>query len=148
MWCALIISCPGRTKPLTSVQREDICPCASIFWQLLTMPTYLQEMSDAMEEHAHRVEADQPGQMEARGPDQPASQPSLLPSAHLRSLAGTDANLGNTKPAMPVKSSLSADASSAATHGCALPLCKQRELAVLSQSEPGSHWSECDVLRR
>ena len=92
--------------------------------------TYLQEMSDAMEEHTHRVEADQPGQMEAQGPDQPASQPSLLPSAHLRSLAGADANLGNTKPGMPVKSSLSADASSAATHGSALPLCMQRYLAV------------------
>ena len=101
-----------------------------------------------MEEHAHRVEADQPGQMEAQGPDQPASQPSLLPSAHLRSLAGADANLGNTKPGMPVKSSLSADASSAATHGCALPLCKHRDIAVLSQSEQGPHWSECDVLRR
>ena len=48
--------------------------------------------------------------------DTRAGQPSLLPSAHLRSLAGLGSALSGGKPAATAKSSLSADASSAATH--------------------------------
>ena len=76
-------------------------------------------MSDVMEEHAQRGEGGHPGQAGADAPGQAASQPSLLPSGHLRSLAGADAN---AKPGVPSKPSLSADASSAATHGWVTPL--------------------------
>ena len=48
--------------------------------------------------------------------DTRAGQPSLLPSAHLRSLAGLDSALSGGKAAATAKSSLSADASSAASH--------------------------------
>ena len=48
--------------------------------------------------------------------DTRAGQPSLLPSAHLRSLAGLDSALSGGKAATTAKSSLSADASSAASH--------------------------------
>ena len=75
-------------------------------------------MSDVMEEHAQGPEGGHPGQAEAGVPEQAASQPSLLPSAHLRSLAGADASPGVSKPGASAKSSLSADASSAAGHGC------------------------------
>ena len=82
-------------------------------------------MSDAIEEHAQRAEGGHPGQTEADVPEQAASQPSLLPTAHLRSLTGPDTNSGVSKPLMPSKSSLSADASSAATHGCVTPQCNR-----------------------
>ena len=45
-----------------------------------------------------------------------AGQPSLLPSAHLRSLAGLESTVSGGKAATTAKSSLSADASSAAPH--------------------------------
>lgn len=90
-----------------------------------TLPVMSQQhivdevMSDAMEEHAQQAEHGQHGQpdgpaLPGPGPGQ-AGQPSLLPSAHLRSLAG---QLPGGKPGAPAKPSLSADASSAATHGC------------------------------
>lgn len=75
-------------------------------------------MSDVMDEHTQGAEGGHPGQAEADAPGQAASQPSLLPSAHLRSLAGADASSGISKPGLPAKSSLSADASSAAVPGC------------------------------
>ncbi len=79
-------------------------------------------MSDVIDEHAQRAEGGQPGQAGADTPDQPASQPSLLPSGRLRSLPGADAS---SKPGAPAKPSLSADASSAATHGCVTPQCNR-----------------------
>ncbi len=75
-------------------------------------------MSDAIDEHAQRAEGGQTG---ADAPEQAASQPSLLPSAHMRSSTGADASSGVSKPGVPAKPSLSADASSAATHGCVTP---------------------------
>ena len=80
-------------------------------------------MSEAVEEHGQRAESGHPGQPRADGPEQAASQPSLLPTAHLRSSTGPDISSGGSKPVMPSKPSLSADASSAATHGCATPQC-------------------------
>ena len=85
-------------------------------------PHYIVDevMSDVSEDHAHGTEGGQHEQGEAAAPEQAASQPSLLPSAHLRSFSGSDANLGVSKPGGQAKPSLSADASSAATHGCVI----------------------------
>ena len=85
-------------------------------------------MSDVSEEPAQGPEDGHPGQDEAAAPGQAASQPSLLPSAHLRSFAGPEASLGAGKPGAQAK--LSADASSAATHGSVASLWEKPQSLI------------------